>query len=96
MKNISYSNVQNLIDGETPALAGNRFSIGVQIAGLVASLILCLTAAGIGAAVTTPQIRGWYATISKPAWNPPDWVFGPVWTTRYLMMAVSAWLVWRS
>ncbi len=37
----------------------------------------------------------WYAQLSKPAWNPPNWIFGPVWTALYLMMAVAAWRIWR-
>lgn len=37
----------------------------------------------------------WYATLAKPEWNPPSWIFGPVWTVLYLMMAVAAWLVWK-
>lgn len=37
----------------------------------------------------------WYASLDKPSWNPPNWLFGPVWSSLYTMMAVSAWLVWR-
>lgn len=37
----------------------------------------------------------WYATLAKPEWNPPGWIFGPVWTALYLLMAVAAWLVWK-
>ena len=64
--------------------------------GLIVSLLVCLAAGGLGAMATTPEIDGWYRTIEKPLWNPPDAVFGPVWTTLYIMMAISAWLVWRT
>ena len=37
----------------------------------------------------------WYARLQKPAWNPPNWIFGPVWTALYTIMAVTAWLVWK-
>jgi tryptophan-rich sensory protein len=37
----------------------------------------------------------WYAALDKPAWTPPNWLFGPVWTTLYIAMAVAGWLVWR-
>jgi translocator protein len=63
--------------------------------GLVVSLVVCFAAAGVGGAVTTPKIGNWYATLAKPSWNPPDWIFGPVWSALYFGMAVAAWLVWR-
>ena len=63
--------------------------------GLVIFLVVCFAAAGIGGAVTTPKIATWYATLAKPSWNPPNWIFGPVWSALYFCMAVAAWLVWR-
>lgn len=55
-------------------------------------LVLSFGAAALG----SPFIPGeWYASIAKPSWNPPSWVFGPVWTLLYTMMAVAAWLVWQ-
>lgn len=63
--------------------------------GLVLFIVLCLSAGGLGATATTPEIDGWYQTLNKPTWNPPSWIFGPVWTTLYLMMAIAAWLVWQ-
>jgi tryptophan-rich sensory protein len=41
-------------------------------------------------------VDAWYATIAKPTWNPPNWIFGPVWTTLYVLIGVSAWRVWRT
>lgn len=66
-----------------------------SILGLLAWLVLVFVAAGLGSWFTMPEIGGWYATLRKPTFNPPDWVFGPVWTTLYALMAISAWLVWR-
>jgi len=63
--------------------------------GLLALLVICFAVAGIGGAVTSPKIGNWYASLSKPGWNPPDWIFGPVWSALYFCMAVAAWLVWR-
>jgi tryptophan-rich sensory protein len=59
---------------------------------LVGWLVLCLAASGTAFFVST---GGWYASLRKPVWNPPPWLFGPVWTLLYVMMAVAAWLVWR-
>lgn len=54
-------------------------------------LLLCF-AASAGAAFFPPG--DWYAGLEKPAWNPPAWIFGPVWTLLYVTMAVAAWMVW--
>jgi tryptophan-rich sensory protein len=63
--------------------------------GLAVFVLICFAAAGIGSMLTAPHIGGWYATLRKPSWTPPNWVFGPVWSTLYFMMAIAAWLVWR-
>jgi len=56
---------------------------------------LCLAVAAAGGAVTATSVGTWYQTLAKPTFNPPDWLFGPVWTTIYLVMAFAAWRVWR-
>ncbi len=66
-----------------------------RLIGFVLFIVCCLGAGGLGAMATTPEIKGWYRTIEKPAWNPPDYVFGPVWTTLFVMMGVAAWFVWK-
>ncbi|HTI71162.1 MAG TPA: TspO/MBR family protein [Candidatus Limnocylindria bacterium] len=63
-----------------------------QSLALVQWLALCFAAS---ATVFIISPAGWYAGLQKPSWNPPGWIFGPVWTLLYLSMAVSAWLVWR-
>jgi len=71
-------------------------SPAAQAGGLIVFLTICFIAAAIGGIVTGPAIDGWYETLEKPSWQPPAWVFGPVWTMLYLLMAIAAWLVWRS
>lgn len=63
-----------------------------QAVVLLAWLALCF-AASLSAVFVS--VDGWYADLRKPAWNPPAWVFGPVWSLLYVMMAVAAWRVWR-
>ncbi|MDA1169286.1 MAG: tryptophan-rich sensory protein [bacterium] len=55
-----------------------------------------LLAGGIGSAFTAAAIPTWYETIIKPDFSPPNWIFGPVWTTLYIMMGVAVFLVWSS
>jgi len=55
----------------------------------------CLVVGMLGGFVTSTSVDSWYPDLNKPSWNPPAWVFGPVWTLLYIMMGVSVWLVWR-
>ncbi len=63
--------------------------------GLVGFLLACLAVSAIGGAVTTTSVGTWYQGLQKPPFNPPDWVFAPVWTTLYVLMAIAGWRIWR-
>ncbi len=62
---------------------------------LIIAIVISELAGIIGSIFTTPSIAGWYAGIVKPALNPPAWVFGPVWTTLFALMGISAFLIWK-
>ena len=62
---------------------------------LVAFLVVVFAVSAVGGLFTASSVGGWYAGLAKPSWRPPNWLFGPVWTALYAMMAVSAWLVWK-
>lgn len=72
-----------------------RRGLWTQVLMLIGLLILCFAAAGVGAALTATSLDSWYPTLAKPSWNPPNWVFGPVWSLLYATMSVAAFLVWR-
>ena len=67
-----------------------------DLLGLGAFVALCLAVSAIGGWVTAGSVGNWYQTLQKPAFNPPDWVFAPVWNLLYLMIALAGWRVWRS
>jgi len=56
---------------------------------------ICFAVGASGSVFTASSVKTWYPRLLKPAGTPPAWVFGPVWSILYLMMAVAAWLVWR-
>ena len=58
-------------------------------------IFLCLSAGGIGSAFTASAIPEWYATLNKPSFSPPNWVFAPAWTLLYILMGLAAALVWQ-
>lgn len=66
----------------------------MKIKKLGISLLLCFVVAFLGSLVTTPSIDTWYVTLQKPSFNPPNWVFGPVWTVLYFLIGVSLFLIW--
>lgn len=58
-------------------------------------VLICQLAGVIGSLFTTPSIPGWYAGLTKPSFNPPNWIFAPVWTTLYVLMGTAAFLVYE-
>jgi len=73
----------------------DRFSKKDFIA-LVISIAVCLSAGIVGSLFTKTGPGSWYETINKPAFNPPGWVFGPVWTLLFILMGISLFLVWKA
>lgn len=63
---------------------------------LIISILIPLLVGAIAGYFTSSGVDGWYAIASKPSFNPPDWVFAPVWTTLYILMGIALFLVWRA
>lgn len=66
-----------------------------NISQFILSVGLCLGVGGLGSFFTVSSIPTWYATLNKPVFSPPNWVFGPVWTILYFLMGISLYLVWQ-
>jgi translocator protein len=62
---------------------------------LVVAVAIPVVGGAVVGLLTGPGASPWYQTIEQPPWNPPDWVFGPVWTVLYFLMGIASWLVWR-
>jgi len=63
---------------------------------LIFSIVVCQLAGVIGSLFTSSSISTWYTALRKPFFNPPNWIFGPVWITLYLLMGISLYLVWNT
>lgn len=63
---------------------------------LLISLALPQLIGGLGAFFTITSVQSWFTTLTKPSWNPPSWLFGPVWTTLYVLMGIACYLIWKS
>jgi tryptophan-rich sensory protein len=63
---------------------------------LIGLLIICYSVAALGGWATAQSVKDWYPTLTKPPHTPPSWVFGPVWTVLYGLLAVSLWRIWRA
>jgi len=67
----------------------------INVLKLIISVVTCLGAGFAGSFFTTPAIGEWYVNLNRPSFTPPNQLFAPVWTTLYILMAISAFLIWR-
>jgi benzodiazapine receptor len=67
-----------------------------QVAWLIVLIGAAFVAGAIGSWATFPNVRTWFPLLQKPGWNPPAWLFAPVWTTLYVLMGVAIWRAWRA
>ena len=72
-----------------------NYSVSKQVLGFLGWFFICFSAAAIGG-LASAQAGSFYRALIRPDWAPPGWLFGPVWTVLYILMAIAAWLVWRS
>ncbi len=67
----------------------------IQYFRLIASLVICQLAGFVGSFFTTPAIPGWYASLEKPSFNPPNWLFSPVWIFLFVLMGITLYILWQ-
>lgn len=80
----------------TPPQAAHRGVPATRdVFGLLAFVVLCFGVSALSGMATASAVPDWYAALRKPSWTPPNWVFGPVWTVIYALMAVAGWSAWR-
>ncbi|MEO8234142.1 MAG: TspO/MBR family protein [Flavobacterium sp.] len=63
---------------------------------LIISVLICQLVGIVSGLLSVTQNNIWYESIAKPSWNPPGYIFGPVWTVLYLLMGISLWIIWKS
>jgi translocator protein len=73
----------------------SRSNLGRDLGLALLAVVAVTAASGIGQLATYPNLAPWYSSLAKPAFNPPNWIFAPVWTTLYVLMAVAAWRILR-
>ncbi len=66
-----------------------------NIVKAIIAIVIPLMVGATSGFFTVTGVESWYQTIQKPSWNPPNWIFGPVWTTLYVMMGIALFLVWK-
>ena len=66
-----------------------------EIPKLILSILIVFVAGSIGTLSTISELTTWYAALTKPDWTPPNWAFGPIWSTLYVLMGIALFLVWR-
>ncbi|GAA4341862.1 TspO/MBR family protein [Mucilaginibacter gynuensis] len=76
----------------TTPQSSREIEIGPLLISIAIPLVLGVI---IGFVFTRPEIPGWYASINKPSFTPPSWVFGPVWSIMYILIGTAAYLVWQ-
>jgi len=67
----------------------------ITIIKFIVAIGVCQLAGFVGSLFTTPSIPTWYAALRKPSFNPPNWIFGPVWTSLFVLMGIAAFIVWN-